>query len=179
MHLVASARCMVLFSAKGVQVSWCHPGSLVHSAPCSLVPAPCSGKGSQGHPHTFDLLHESCSVHTCCRYLFDFDSQGLITVRSLNCFQPLDISWPLLFKLFGHVFGILSNLFEILLVNYGELSSGGSVDSGSSPPGVHQIGGPNCCDMGHVGAVGDIADMPIGRNAITFGDVKDKTLTSK
>ena len=25
MHLAASARCMVLFSAKGVQVSWCHP----------------------------------------------------------------------------------------------------------------------------------------------------------
>ena len=64
-------------------------------------------------------------------------------VRSFNCFQPLDISWLLLFELFGRVFGILSNLFEILLVNYGKLSSGGSVDSGSSPPGVHQIGGPN------------------------------------
>ena len=36
-----------------------------------------------------------------------------------------------------------------------------------------------CCDMGHVGDVGDIADMPIGRNAIIVGDVEDKTLTSK
>ena len=36
-----------------------------------------------------------------------------------------------------------------------------------------------CCDMGHVGDVGDIADMPIGRNAIIVEDVEDKTLTSK
>ena len=35
------------------------------------------------------------------------------------------------------------------------------------------------CDMGHVRDVGDIADMPIGRNAIIVGDVEDKTLTSK
>ena len=76
-------------------------------------------------------------------YLFNFNSWGLIMVRSFNCFQPLDISWLLLFELFGRVFGILSNLFEILLVNYGKLSSSGSIDSGSSPPGVHQIGGPN------------------------------------
>ena len=76
-------------------------------------------------------------------YLFDFDSQGLITVHSFNCFQTLDISWLLLFELFGRVFGILSNLFEIPLVNYGKLSSAGSIDSGSSPPGVHQIGGSN------------------------------------
>ena len=48
-------------------------------------------------------------------YLFDFDSQGLIMVRSFNCFQPLDVSWLLLFELFRRVFGILSNLFEILL----------------------------------------------------------------
>ena len=33
--------------------------------------------------------------------------------------------------------------------------------------------------MGHVGDVGDIADMPIGHNAIIVGDVEDKTLTSK
>ena len=33
--------------------------------------------------------------------------------------------------------------------------------------------------MGHVGDVGDIADMPIGRNAIIVEDVEDKTLTSK
>ena len=76
-------------------------------------------------------------------YLFDFDSQGLITVCSFNGFQPLDISWLLFFELFGCVFGILSNLFKILLVNYGKLSLGGSINSGSSPPGVHQIGGPN------------------------------------
>ena len=37
----------------------------------------------------------------------------------------------------------------------------------------------SCCDMGHVGDVGDIADMPIGRNAIIVEDVEDKTLTSK
>ena len=30
--------------------------------------------------------------------------------------------------------------------------------------------------MGHVGDVGDIADMPIGRNAIIVEDVEDKTL---
>ena len=43
-----------------------------------------------------------------------------------------------------------------------------------------------CCDMGHVGDVGDIADMPIGRNTIFVGDVGDRhyqdvklTLTSK
>ena len=28
-----------------------------------------------------------------------------------------------------------------------------------------------CCDIGHVGDVGDIADMPIGRNAIFVGDI--------
>ena len=33
--------------------------------------------------------------------------------------------------------------------------------------------------MGHVGDVRDIADMPIGSNAIIVGDVEDKTLTSK
>ena len=33
--------------------------------------------------------------------------------------------------------------------------------------------------MGHVEDVGDIADMPIGRNAIFVEDVEDKTLTSK
>ena len=76
-------------------------------------------------------------------YLFDFYSQGLITVRGFNRFQPLDVSWLLFFELFRCVFGILSNLFEILLINYGKLSSGRSIDSGSSPPGVHQIGGPN------------------------------------
>ena len=30
--------------------------------------------------------------------------------------------------------------------------------------------------MGHVKDVGDIADMPIGRNAIIVKDVEDKTL---
>ena len=30
--------------------------------------------------------------------------------------------------------------------------------------------------MGHVEDVGDIADMPIGRNAIIVEDIKDKTL---
>ena len=30
--------------------------------------------------------------------------------------------------------------------------------------------------MGHVGDVGDIADMPIGRHAIFVEDVEDKTL---
>ena len=32
-----------------------------------------------------------------------------------------------------------------------------------------------CCDMGRVEDVGDIADMPIGRNAIFVEDVEDKT----
>ena len=144
MHLAASARCMVLFSAKRVQVSWCPPGSLMHSPPCSLVPVPCSGKGSQGHP-PFPLIF--CKKAALCTpvadYLFDFDSQGLNTVRGFNHFPPLDVSWLLLFELFRRVFDILSNLFEIPLVNYGKLSSGGSINSGSSPPGVHQIGGPS------------------------------------
>ena len=34
----------------------------------------------------------------------------------------------------------------------------------------------SCCDIGHVEDVGDIADMPIGRNAIFVEDVEDKTL---
>ena len=33
--------------------------------------------------------------------------------------------------------------------------------------------------MGHVRDVRDIADMPIGRNAIIVEGVEDKTLTSK
>ena len=33
-----------------------------------------------------------------------------------------------------------------------------------------------CCDIGHVEDVGDIVDMPIGRNAIFVEDVEDKTL---
>ena len=33
-----------------------------------------------------------------------------------------------------------------------------------------------CCDMGHVGGVEGIADMPIGRNAIIVGGVEDKTI---
>ena len=35
---------------------------------------------------------------------------------------------------------------------------------------------PFCCDISHVEDVGDIADMPIGRNAIFVEDVEDKTL---
>ena len=140
MHLAASARCMVLFSAKEVHVSWCHLGSLMHSPSCFLVPAPCSGSGIL---IPFDLLQKAALYAPVADYLFDFDSQGLITVRSFHRFQPLDVSWLLLFKLFGRVFGILCNLFEILLRNNGKFSSGGSINSGSSPPGVHQIGGPN------------------------------------
>ena len=34
----------------------------------------------------------------------------------------------------------------------------------------------DCCDIGHVEDVEDIADMPIGRNAIFIEDVEDKTL---
>ena len=33
-----------------------------------------------------------------------------------------------------------------------------------------------CCDMAYVEDVEDIADMPIGRNAIIVEDVEDKTL---
>ena len=33
-----------------------------------------------------------------------------------------------------------------------------------------------CCDIGHVEDVEDIADMPIGRNAIIVEDIEDKTL---
>ena len=33
--------------------------------------------------------------------------------------------------------------------------------------------------MGHVGDVGDIADMPIGHNAIIVGDIEDKDINLK
>ena len=66
MHLAASVQCMVLFSAKGVQVSWCHPGAL---CTCRLVPL-ClhlaAARDRRGVPIPFDLLQESHSVHTCC-----------------------------------------------------------------------------------------------------------------
>ena len=37
----------------------------------------------------------------------------------------------------------------------------------------------SCCDIGHVDDVENIADMPIGRNAIIVDTVENKTLTSK
>ena len=36
-----------------------------------------------------------------------------------------------------------------------------------------------CCDMGHVGEVRDIADMPIGHNATFVTDVRDNTKMSR
>ena len=90
------------------------------------------------------IFCKKAALHTpVADYLFDFNSQGLITVCGFNRFRPLDVSWLLFLELFRRVFGILPNLFKIPLVNYGKLSSGGSINSGSSPPGVHQIGGPN------------------------------------
>ena len=41
---------------------------------------------------------------------------------------------------------------------------------------LHSSKKGRCCDIGHVEDVGDIADMPIGRNAIFVEDVEDKTL---
>ena len=112
----------------------------------ALFPGACTlqWQGIAGaSPFPLIFCKEAALCTPVADYLFDFDSQGLIMVRSFNHFQPLDVSWLLLFELFGRVFGILCNLFEILLVNYFKLSSGGSIDSGSSPPRVHQIGGPN------------------------------------
>ena len=78
MHLAASARCMVLFSAKGVHVSWCHPGSLMHLLTHSLVHAPCSGKGSHGaSPFPLTFCKDSHSVHTCCRLFVPFQFPGV------------------------------------------------------------------------------------------------------
>ena len=147
MHLVASARCMVLFFAKGMHVSWCHPESLMHSPPCPWCLHLAVARDCGGILIPFDHLQKAAPCTPVADYLFDFDSQGPITVRSLNRFQSLDVSWLLLFELFGHVFGLLCNLFKILLVNYGKLSSGASINSDSSPPGVHQIGGPNFCQV--------------------------------
>ena len=36
-----------------------------------------------------------------------------------------------------------------------------------------------CCDMGHVGDVGDIANMPIGHNPLFVEDVRDITKMSR
>ena len=88
MHLAASAWCMVLFSAKGVHVSWCHPGSLMHLLSCSLVPAPCSSNGSRGIHILFDLMQKAALCTPVADYLFDFDSQGLITVCCLAASSP-------------------------------------------------------------------------------------------
>ena len=46
-------------------------------------------------------------------------------------------------------------------------------------PLLIRYSGQRCCDMGHVGDFGDIADMPIGRNAIFVGDVGDITKMSR
>ena len=41
MHLAASARCMVLYSAKEVHVSWCHPGQIdIRAIPLPPGPVP-------------------------------------------------------------------------------------------------------------------------------------------
>ena len=41
---------------------------------------------------------------------------------------------------------------------------------------LHSSKKGRCCDIGHVGGVEGIADMPIGRNAIFVEGVEDKTL---
>ena len=144
MHLAASARCMVLFFRKRGAGELVPPWVPYALATLFLGACTLQWQGiTWASPFPLIFCRKAALCTPVADYLFDFNSEGLITVRSSNCFQPLDISWLLVFELFRCVFGILSNLFEIPIVNYGKLSSGGSIDSGSSPPGVHQIGGPN------------------------------------
>ena len=71
----------------------------MHSPSRSLVPAPCSS----GISILFDLLQKATLYTPVADYLFDFHSQGLITVHSFTASSPLDVSWLLFFKLFGRV----------------------------------------------------------------------------
>ena len=91
----------------------------------------------------FDLLQKAALWTPVADYLFDFDSQGLITVRSFTTSSP----WMSVGSCFSNCSVVFltffCNLLEIILINYGKPSSGGSIDRGSGPPGVHQIGGPN------------------------------------
>ena len=68
------------------------------------------------------------------------------------------------------VFLAFSNYFEILLINYGKPSSSGSINSGSSPPGVHQISAKFVqLDSGEFGTVGTPAfDAKMRELAVLF-----------
>ena len=90
----------------------------------------------------FDLLQKAALYTPVADYLFDFHSQGLVTVRNLPLPTP-GCQLALVSRTVRTCFGILCDLLEILLINYGKPSSGGSIDRGAGPPGVHQIGGPN------------------------------------
>ena len=86
-HLAASTRCMVLFSAKEVHVSWCLGNLCTHR----LVPwcmHPAAATDHRGIHIPFDLLQEATLCTPVADYLFDFDSQGLIMVRSFTASSP-------------------------------------------------------------------------------------------
>ena len=91
----------------------------------------------------FDLLQKAAQYTSVADYLFDFHSQGLITVRSSTASSPW-MSVGSYFSDCSDVFLAFSLIyFEISPVNHGKSNSGGPVNSGSSPPGVHQTGGPD------------------------------------
>ena len=72
-----------------------------------LFPGACTLQQQQiagASPFPLIFCKEAALCTPVADYLFDFDSQGLIMVRSFNRFQPLDVSWFLLFELFRRVF---------------------------------------------------------------------------
>ena len=142
-YLAAPARCMVLFSAKEVHVGWCHLRSPMHSPSRSLVPAPCSSSGSQW---LFYSLWSFCKKPLCTHLLLTICSISIPRVWLRFVVLPLPApgcQLALVFRTVRTCYDFLCNLLEILLINYGKPSSGGSIDHGAGPPGVHQIGGPN------------------------------------
>ena len=84
MHLAASAWCMVLFSAKGVHVRVLYALTALFPSVCTLQRQRIAGAS------TFPLifLQKAAMCTTVANYLFNFDSQGPITVRSLTASSP-------------------------------------------------------------------------------------------
>ena len=131
---------MAPFFAKGMHSGLCHLRSPMHSPSCSWVPAPCSSSGSQWH---FYSLWSFCKKPPGTHLLPTICSISIPRVWLRFVVPPLPTpgcQLALVFRTAQTCFGILSNLFEISPVNHGKSNSGGPVNSGSSPPGVHQTG---------------------------------------
>ena len=87
-YLAASARCMAPFFAKGVHSGLCYLRSPVHSPShlgCLHLAAVVDRSGIS---ILFDLLQKAARYTSVADYLFDFHSQGLITVRSSTASSP-------------------------------------------------------------------------------------------